>query len=76
MIRSLIKKELRVQFASPVATVVTALFLFLVGFAFTAAITQVTPSHIPEASLRGLVYFMAVILLFFCPLLTMRAFAE
>ena len=73
---SLIKKEWTVLFASPVATVSTALFLFLTGFAFTANMTQVTPDHLPEASLRGIVYFIAVVLLFLSPLLTMRSFAE
>jgi len=73
---SLIKKELRIQFSSPIAPVVLALFLFLTGFAFTASLTQVTPTHLPEASLRGTVYFMAVVLVFLCPLLTMRTLAE
>ena len=74
--RSLIKKELKIQFSSPVAAVVTALFLFLTGMAFSAGLIQPTPTHLPEASLRGIVYFMAVVLLFLCPLLTMRTLAE
>ncbi len=73
---SLLKKELRIYFASPIAAVLATLFLFMTGFAFTAYLTQTSPTHLPEASLRSLTYFMAVILLFLCPLLTMRTLAE
>lgn len=72
----LIKKELRVQFSSPIAAVVIALFLFITGFAFTAHMTQPSVHQLPEASMRGMIYFMAVMLLFLTPLMTMRTFAE
>ncbi|QQR81893.1 MAG: ABC transporter permease [Deltaproteobacteria bacterium] len=74
--KALIKKELKIIFASPIFAIVSALFLFLTGFAFTASMTQLTPQKLPEASVRGIVYFMAVILLFISPFLTMRSFAE
>lgn len=73
---ALIKKDLKGYFASPLGFIVIALFLFITGFAFTANLTQVSPQHLPEASLRGMLYFMAVILLFVSPFLTMRVFAE
>lgn len=72
----LIKKELKVHIASPIAAVTFSLFLFLTGFAFTTQMTQPSLQHLPEASLRGMVYFMAVIFLFLAPLLTMKTFAE
>ena len=73
---SLIKKEILVIFGSPIMAIVSALFLFLTGFAFTAAMTEIIPQKLPEASVRGIIYFMAVILLFISPFLTMRSFAE
>ncbi len=76
MIGALVKKELKTLFASPTLAVLSALFIFLTGFAFTAALTQITPQRLPEASVRGIVYFMAVLFLFINPFLTMRSFAE
>ncbi|MBI2082111.1 MAG: ABC transporter permease [Deltaproteobacteria bacterium] len=73
---SLLKKELKIHIASPVAAVTFALFLFLTGFAFTAHMTEPSPQNLPEASMRGMTYFMAVIFVFLTPLLTMRGFAE
>lgn len=73
---ALIKKEIRVHFASPIFAVTSALFLFLTGFAFTATLTQASPHQLPEASIRGMISFMSVILLFISPFLTMRSFAE
>ncbi|GEM_PF-423830 len=73
---SLIKKEILTQFSSPIFAVVSALFLFLAGIVFTAHVTQVSPDQLPEASIRGMIYFMAIILLFVGPLLSMRSFAE
>lgn len=74
--RSLLKKELKTYLASPLAAVLSALFLFLTGFVFTAHLTQVSPYNLPEASLRGMMYFMAIVLLFLSPLITMKSFAE
>ncbi len=73
---ALVKKEILSHFASPIFAVTAALFLFLTGFAFTASITQPSAQHLPEASIRGMMYFMAVILLFISPFLTMKTFAE
>ncbi len=73
---ALIKKELKIQIASPILAVGLALFLFLTGFAFSAHVTQASPQHLPEASMRGMIYFMAVILLFVTPFLSMRVFSE
>ncbi len=71
---ALIQKEIRVLFALPIFAVAAGLFLFLTGFVFTASVTQGHP--LPEASIRGMIYFMALVLLFIAPLLTMRSFAE
>ncbi len=73
---ALIKKEIRVHFAAPIFPVAAALFLFLTGFAFTAYLTQPSTTQLPEASIRGMIYFMAVILLFVSPFFSMRSFAE
>lgn len=73
---ALLKKEILSHFASPIFAVTAALFLFLTGFAFTASVTQPSPTHLPEASIRGMMYFMSVILLFISPFLTMRTFSE
>lgn len=73
---ALLKKELKSQLFSPILAVGLALFLFLTGFAFTTHVTQSTSQNLPEASMRGMIYFMAVILLFICPFLSMRVFSE
>lgn len=73
---ALIRKELLVHFATPIFTVVVTLFLFLTGFAFTASVTQVSAGSLPEASFRGMLYLISIFLLFICPLLTMKSFAE
>jgi ABC-2 type transport system permease protein len=73
---ALILKEIRIHFASPIFAVTSALFLFLTGFAFTASLTQASPQQLPEASMRGMLYFMSVVLLFISPFLSMRSFSE
>ncbi len=73
---ALMKKDLRIYFASPLAYLTLALFLFLTGFAFSSQLVQMTPGQLPEASMRGMIYFIAVILLFMVPLFTMRTFSE
>lgn len=73
---ALLRKDLRTYFASPIAYVVLAIFLFVAGFAFTAQLSSLTPDSLPEASMRGMTYFIAVLLLFMTPLITMRSFAD
>jgi ABC-2 type transport system permease protein len=73
---ALLLKDLRVYFVSPLAYVVLALFLFLTGFAFVAQLSSLAPGSLPEASMRGMTYFIAVVLLFLSPILTMRSFAD
>ena len=73
---ALMLKDLRIYFVSPIAYVILALFLFLTGFAFAAQLSSLTAESLPEASMRGMTYFMAVILLFMTPLITMRSFAD
>jgi ABC-2 type transport system permease protein len=73
---ALIRKEILVHFATPIFTVVVTLFLFLTGFAFTASITQISAGSLPEASFRGMFYLISILLLFICPFLTMKSFAE
>jgi ABC-2 type transport system permease protein len=68
---AIMKKELRSYFTSPVAYVVTAAFLVVVG-AFFAVIIAATR----QASLTYLFGNMSVILMLISPVLTMRLLAE
>ncbi len=65
------QKELNTYFSSPVAYVVTAFFMLVMGYFFYLILVLSR-----EASLRGLFSNMAVILLFVTPFLTMRLLAE
>jgi ABC-2 type transport system permease protein len=65
------KKELGAYFASPIAYVVIAAFLAVMGF-FFSLIVYITR----EAYLGNVFANMAVVLLFVCPALTMRLLAE
>lgn len=65
------QKELNTYFSSPVAYVVTAFFMLVMGYFFYLLLVLTR-----EASLRGLFGNMAVILLFVTPFLTMRLLAE
>ncbi len=64
-------KELRAYFASPIAYVVIAAFLAIMGFLFWLIVFLSQ-----EASMRGVFSNMAVTLLFISPALTMRLLAE
>ncbi len=68
---ALIKKELRHLFYSPVAYVVSGIFLLITGWFFTNALFLVG-----EAELRGMMDVMPLLLMFFMPAITMRALAE
>ena len=84
------KKEMRLYFGSPVAYAVATFFLFITAFFFAPSFIQYAefslraamqpgmgPSlNATENILRPLTYNMAVVLLFFIPMLTMRLFAE
>ncbi len=65
------QRELRSYFVSPVAYVVGALFLLIMGFLFSIILSQTS-----EATLRPLFGNFAVIFLFIVPGLTMRLLAE
>jgi ABC-2 type transport system permease protein len=65
------RKELSTYFVSPVAYVVTAAFLVLMGYFFSLIMF-----YTREASMRGLFLNMAIILLLVSPALTMRLLAE
>jgi ABC-2 type transport system permease protein len=64
-------RELRAYFASPIAYVVIAAFLAIMGFFFTLIVTITQ-----EASMAGVFGNVAVVLLFVSPALTMRLLAE
>jgi ABC-2 type transport system permease protein len=68
---ALLSKELRGLFTAPIAYVVIAVFLLLMGYTFTAwlFVSQ-------TASLVRVLYQAAVLLLLFVPVITMRTFAE
>lgn len=68
---AIIKKELRVYFASPLAYMFLGVFLFMAGLFFYLGITMTG-----EASLRVMLGNLSIVLLFLLPMLTMRAFAE
>lgn len=70
-ILAIAEKELRSYFVSPVAWVVTAMFLAMWGFLFSAILAGSR-----EANLRPLLGNVSVTFLFAAPLLTMRLVAE
>ena len=86
-----LRKELRLYFGSPVAWVVTAFFLLISGWFFSQIFFFYTLQSMQAAMnpmmaggslnptdsiMRPLFNNMAVVLLFFVPMLTMRLFAE
>ncbi|MBI2861816.1 MAG: ABC transporter permease subunit, partial [Chloroflexi bacterium] len=68
---AIMRKEVRLYFASPMAYVVTAAFLVLMGYLFSLLLF-----FGQEASLRGVFDNMSIIFAFLAPALTMRLFAE
>jgi len=87
---TIVSKELKVYFISPIAYVVTAVFLiitdflfYLIAVNFTRISAQVLRSQgfMPQFNLQQMVFRptyinMSVIMLFIMPMLTMRLFAE
>lgn len=65
------ERELKSYFVSPVAYVVTAMFLLISGYLFSVIVLNTN-----EASLRYLISNLSVIWLFITPALTMRLLAE
>lgn len=65
------EKELKAYFASPIAYVVTAAFLAVLGYLFAVIL-----GFGRQASLRFVFQNMSIILLLIAPALTMRLFAE
>ena len=65
-------KEIRSYFGSPMAYVVTAVFLVMCGYFFASSLS----SAFPEATIRGFLFPAAFVLMILTPLLTMRLFAE
>ena len=65
------ERELKSYFVSPVAYVVTALFLLISGYLFSVILLNTN-----EATLRYLISNLSVIWLFITPALTMRLLAE
>ncbi len=68
---TILKKELRVYFVSPLAYVFLSVFLLISGMFFYLGIALTG-----EASLRVMLGNLAVALIFILPMLTMRQFAE
>jgi len=69
--QTLVSKELRLIFASPIAYAIVAVFLVLMGYTFT-----VTLFLSKVASLAHLFFQMYVLLLLMVPAITMRLLAE
>ena len=84
------KKEVKTYFTSPIAYVVIAVFLVLVGFFFSSALSWFNsqaiqmaqnPYYAQQMNINQMVYTplfhnMSIILLLMLPLLTMRLFSE
>lgn len=84
------KKEIKTYFTSPIAYVVIAVFLVLVGFFFSSALSWFNsqaiqmaqnPNYAQQMNINQMVYTplfhnMSIILLLMLPLLTMRLFSE
>jgi ABC-2 type transport system permease protein len=84
------KKEIKTYFTSPIAYVVIAVFLVLVGFFFSSALSWFNsqsiqmaqnPYYAQQMNVNQMVYTplfhnMSIILLLMLPLLTMRLFSE
>jgi ABC-2 type transport system permease protein len=84
------KKEIKTYFTSPIAYVVIAVFLVLVGFFFSSALSWFNsqaiqmaqnPYYAQQMNINQMVYSplfhnMSIILLLMLPLLTMRLFSE
>ena len=84
------KKEIKTYFTSPIAYVVIAVFLVLVGFFFSSALSWFNsqaiqmaqnPYYAQQMNINQMVYTplfhnMSIILLLMLPLLTMRLFSE
>ncbi|MEW5902200.1 MAG: ABC transporter permease subunit [Acidobacteriota bacterium] len=84
------KKEIKTYFSSPIAYVVIAVFLLLVGFFFYSAVwwfnsqaiqMAQNPYYAQQMNINQMVYAplfhnMSIILLLMLPLLTMRLFSE
>ena len=89
-IRAITKKELKTYFTSPIAYVVIAIFLLIVGYFFYSLIlwfnsisfqAAQNPSYSQNMNINQMVYSplfhnISIILLFSLPLLTMRLFSE
>ncbi len=84
------KKEIKTYFSSPIAYVVIAVFLVLIGFFFQSSIRMFSeqaiqmsrnPQYFQQVNINQMVYSplfhnMSIVLLFMIPLLTMRLFSE
>lgn len=70
-VANIAKRELSAYFGSPVAYVIIAVFLLVMGFLFAMSVY-----YTRQATLRGLFLNTGIILLFVAPLLTMRLLAE
>lgn len=68
---TILKKELRIYFVSPVAYAFLGVFLFLAGLFFYMGIVLTG-----EASLRVMLGNLSIAMIFVLPMLTMRHFAE
>jgi ABC-2 type transport system permease protein len=70
-VRTLLGKETTALFASPIAYTVIAVFLFLLGYAFTAFLFLNKTATLVHIFFQAAVLFLLVV-----PVLTMRQFAE
>ncbi len=72
------RKEVGHYFVSPVACVIVGLFLFLSGYFFVlyVGVANEQEADAPTWVLRAFLNFLALVFLFFLPMVTMGVFAE
>ena len=69
----LFKRELKVYFVSPIAYVIGFVFLFISGYLF---VSWIGGSRQPNADAAGVLRNFLILILFCCPVLTIKLFSE
>jgi len=70
-LRAILKKELKHYFFSPLAYIVTVIFLLITGWFFANSLFL-----LKEAEMRGMLDILPILLMFVIPAITMRSIAE
>jgi ABC-2 type transport system permease protein len=70
-LKAILKKELKHYFFSPLAYIVTVIFLLITGWFFANSLFL-----LKEAEMRGMLDILPILLMFVIPAITMRSIAE